>query len=93
MDFIFGTKVMVSPFLTDIPKLKFDSYFLDGSTKTIDDFNRWLLENFGTIPPFVMPDEILFTTEDGLSMLRVRLADMRGCAKATKRDRDGNERI
>lgn len=39
-----GMEVIVSPLVQDMPKFEFDPKFLGGSTRTIDEFNRWLLE-------------------------------------------------
>ena len=43
-----GLEIIVSPLIKDRPKIKFDSSFLGGSTRAIDNFNRWLEERFGT---------------------------------------------
>lgn len=66
-----GMEVIVSPFVQDAPKFKFDPGFLDGSTKVIDEFNRWLLERFGTNPTYLMLfNRKIVTNERGLAALR-----------------------
>jgi len=66
-----GMEVIVSPLVTDTPKLKFNAAFLGESTRTIDEFNRWLLERFGTKPTYlVLFNKKIVTNERGLAALR-----------------------
>lgn len=66
-----GMEVIVSPLVQDMPKLKFDTAFIGGSTRTIDEFNRWLLERFGTKPTYlVLFNKKIVTNERGLDALR-----------------------
>lgn len=66
-----GMEVIVSPFVQDMPKFEFDPKFLGGSTRTIDEFNRWLLERFGTKPTYlVLFNKKIVTNERGLAALR-----------------------
>ncbi len=66
-----GMEVIVSPLVTDTQKLKFNAAFLGESTRTIDEFNRWLLERFGTKPTYlVLFNKKIVTNERGLAALR-----------------------
>jgi len=66
-----GMEVIVSPLVQDMPKFEFDPKFLGGSTRTIDEFNRWLLERFGTKPTYlVLFNKKIVTNERGLAALR-----------------------
>jgi len=68
---LYGMEVIVSPLVQDMPKLKFNAAFLGGSTRTIDEFNRWLLERFGTKPIYLMLfNQKIVTNERGLAALR-----------------------
>lgn len=66
-----GMEVIVSPLVQDMPKFEFDPKFLGGSTRTIDEFNRWLLERFGTKPTYlVLFNKKIVTNERGMAALR-----------------------
>lgn len=68
---LYGMEVIVSPLVQDMPKLKFNAAFLGGSTRTIDEFNRWLLERFGTKPIYLMLfNQKIVTNKRGLAALR-----------------------
>lgn len=66
-----GMEVIVSPLVQDTPKLKFNAAFLGESTGTIDAFNRWLLDRFGTKPTYlVLFNKKIVTNQRGLAALR-----------------------
>lgn len=68
---LYGMEVIVSPLVTDTQTLKFNAAFLGESTRTIDEFNRWLLERFGTKPTYlVLFNQKIVTNERGLAALR-----------------------
>lgn len=68
---LYGMEVIVSPLVQDMPKLKFNTAFLGESTRTIDEFNRWLLERFGTKPTYlVLFNKKIVTNERGMAALR-----------------------
>lgn len=69
---LYGMEVIVSPLVQDMPKFEFDPKFLGGSTRTIDEFNRWLLERFGTNPTYLVSEagRKIITNERGLAALR-----------------------
>lgn len=65
-----GLEIIVSPLIKDRPKIKFDSSFLGGSTRAIDNFNRWLEERFGTVFEALVTPTQIFTSERGFAAIK-----------------------
>lgn len=68
---LYGLDVIVHPLVEDKPKLKFDASFLGGgSTKVIEDFNRWLIDQFGWTPTYIRIGNRIYTSKLGIEMLK-----------------------
>lgn len=73
-----GLEIVVSPLLKDKPKLQFNPAFLGGSTRTIDEFNRWLEEQFGHKIQFIVTPNAIYCTNNGF--LAIKKATSQFCS-------------
>lgn len=67
MNHLCGLEVVISPLVEDMPKLKFH---WDDPTPVMMEFNRWLLERFGSNPTFYKIGNKIVTNERGRRLLQ-----------------------
>ncbi len=70
MNRIYGLDIIVSPLIKDRAKLRFDPSFLGGSTRTIEEFNRWLEERFGVKWEYLITPNAIYCSARGFDALK-----------------------
>lgn len=74
MNTIFGVKVVVSQMVDDTPKLKFS---WPEPTPLMHEFNRWLLQRFGSNPTFFRTTDSIITNRRGYELLKRAAAEQK----------------
>lgn len=85
MNSIYGLEIIVSPLIKDKAKLRFDPSFLGGgSTRAIEEFNRWLEERFGTKCEYLITPNAIYCSASGFDALKRSTAPL--CNKPVNGD-------